>query len=418
MRLKVSLTLLALKVALAQPLTLQVGEVIGVASPGVYGVNYGIMMNVVDFREDFAKLTLTSLRYPPGNIADERPMDALTVRDFLVGWRLLGGDKPLLLVANLFSGTPEQAAAAVAGLLEAGVPLVGVAIGNEPDLYGPNRGAPEWTPARYCEAVRAYRAAIDAVDPSVRLAGPSVSGAPQAEAYLAEVLRLCGDVIDILSWHIYPTDGTAPDELALASSSQVGETIRRYRAWARDPARNPLGYQREIELAITEFGLSWRTNNYRHLHDTVATLWLADALGQMLANGLTLAHYFALQGIGGHGLIDQGGWRRPTYYLFEMLAGFYGELLEVVLAPEAEITAYAVQTPSDLQLLIVNPTLAPLELTLALPAGLTGTAVRKLLSDETYEIYDDAVAYASDTVELSAPLALPPRSVTHLALPR
>jgi hypothetical protein len=399
------------------PLTLRVGEVIGVASPGVYGVNYGIMMNVVDFREDFARLTLTSLRYPPGNIADERPMDALTVRDFLVGWRLLGGDKPLLLVANLFSGTPEAAAAAVAGLLEAGVPLVGVAIGNEPDLYGPNRGAPEWTPARYCEAFRAYRAAIDTVDASVRLAGPSVSGAPQAEAYLAEVLRLCGDVIDILSWHIYPTDGSAPDAVALASSSQVGETIRRYRAWARDPARNPLGYTRELTLAITEFGLSWRTNNYRHLHDTVATLWLADALGQMLANGLTLAHYFALQGIGGHGLIDQGGWRRPTYYLFEMLQDFHGEVL-AVQSNLADLRAYAVKTPESLQLLLINISTEDVAVTLELPESGAQQATLRLLSDDTYEIYDDSVAYITVPQRLSEPTLVPARALAHLTIPR
>jgi hypothetical protein len=379
------------------------------------GMNHGIFMNVLDYRDDFAQLNITSLRFPPGNIADEREMSELTARDFVLQWRLLGADKPVLVVANLFSGTAEQAAAAIQAFIKADIPLLGVSVGNEPDLYATNRGSPEWTPARYCEAFREYQTAIHAVDPSIRLAGPSVSGAPQAESYLAEVLELCGDVIDILTWHIYPTDGSAADEVALASSSQVSETIRRYRAWVSDQERNPLGYTRDIQLGITEFGLSWRTNNYRHLQDTIATLWLADALGQMLTEQLDMSHYFALQGTGGHGLIDNAAWRRPTYYLFELLRGFHGEVF-TVQSSLLDLRAYAVRTPENLQLLLINRSAEDIAVRLELPE-LSQQATLQLLSDDTYEIYDDDVAYITALQNLNEPTLVPARALVLLTVP-
>ncbi len=404
--------------ASAQPSAIvTVGDSLGEPpETAIGGMNHGIFMNVLDYREDFVQLNITSLRYPPGNIADEQAMSELTARDFSLQWRLLGADKPVLVVANLFSGTAEQAASTIQAFIEADIPLLGVSIGNEPDLYATNRASPEWTAVRYCEAFREYQAAIHATKPTIKLAGPSVSGAPQAENYLAEVLRLCGDVIDILTWHIYPTDGSASDEVALASSSQVGETIRRYRAWVSDPQRNPLGYSRDIQLGITEFGLSWRSNTYRHLQDTIATLWLADALGQIVTEKLDMSHYFALQGTGGHGLIDNAAWRRPTYYLFEILKDFHGEAL-TVRSSLPELRAYAVKTPENLQLLLINMSAGDMTVRLELPPNTPDQQIsRKLLSDDTYEIYDDSVAYKTDIQEPGKPTTVPARALVLLTI--
>jgi hypothetical protein len=148
--------------------------------------------------------------------------------------------------------------------------------------------------------------------------------APSGLAYLREVLTRCGDVIDVLTWHVYPTDGTWDDDARWPPPRSVGDEIPLLRGWLTDPEVNPLGFERDIGLAITEFGLSWRTSMYRHLEDQTAALWLADALGQMATLGLDLGQYFALQSMGGHGLIDRGGWVRPTYHVYAMLAGFGG----------------------------------------------------------------------------------------------
>lgn len=394
------------------PVTVQVGESLGpVPEYAITGFNHGTFMRVIDFQDDFAQLSIGSLRYPPGNIADEYPLNRMRITDYGRQWPFLG-EPPVLVVTNLFTGTAEEAAESVRGFREEGIGVLAFEVGNEPDLYGPNRGDPSWTPQKYCDTFRDYRAAIRAVDPDALVAGPTVSGADIAEPYLKEFLRLCGDVVDVLTWHIYPTDGSATDEAALASSSQVTETIRRYREWVSSPEMNPLGYERDIRLGITEFGLSWRTNNNRHLTDTVATLWLADALGQMVRESLDMSYYFALQGTGGHGLIDNADWRRPTFYLFEMLSDFTGEVLKTQSSDDS-LHAYAVGTSENTQVLLVNLSAEAKEVSLELPQAAETLEV-KTLSDDTYDVFVDEVAYRVSKRGSSDPLSVPARSVVHV----
>ena len=236
-----AICLLFLGLVFAQtPVTVRVGESLGTLPEyAITGHNHGTFMRVLDFQEDFAQLNIGSLRYPPGNIADEHPLNQMRITDYGRQWQFVG--KPsVLVVNNLFTGTAEEAAASVADFKEEGIPVLAFEVGNEPDLYGPNRADPSWTPEKYCEKFREYHAAIKAVDPDALVAGPAVSGADIAEPYLKEFLKLCGDVVDVLTWHIYPTDGSATDEAALASSSQVTDTIQRYRGWISDPRNESL----------------------------------------------------------------------------------------------------------------------------------------------------------------------------------
>lgn len=384
----------------------------GRALSALGGVNVGLSMNLLDTRDMVAELGLTAVRFPPGNAADDRLLEPAAVAAFAAQWRLLG-EPPVLVVLNLFSGTPEQAAASARLLLDAGVAVLAWEIGNEPDLYGPARGEPSWTPAAYCARFRAYRRALEALEPAIPLAGPAVSGAAEAEGYLREVLRLCGDAIDILSWHLYPTDGSASDEAALASATQVGESIRRYRAWLRDPEVNPLGHGREIRLAITEYGLSWRSQTRRHLADQVAALWLADALGQMAAEGLELSFYFALQGLGGHGLIGDDLWPRPTYDVFALLADFGGAVLEAD-SSLPDLHAYAAQDGETLRVLLVNLSLEPLRVRLP---GLVGAATVHTLFAEGTDPLRDERPHDVRAQPASAPVTLPGRALALLELP-
>ncbi len=391
------------------PVTVSVGESLGpVPEYAITGFNHGVFMRVLEFQEDFAGLDIDSLRYPPGNIADESPLDRMHIADYGRQWQFLG-EPPVLVVTNLFTGSAEAAGRAVVDFEDEGIPVLAFEVGNEPDLYGPNRADESWTPEKYCDKFREYRAVIKAVDPNALVAGPAVSGADIAEPYLKEFLRLCGDVVDVLTWHIYPTDGSADDDVALATSSQVTETIRRYREWVKDPETNPLGFERDIQLGITEFGLSWRTNNNRHLMDTVATLWLADALGRMVRERLDMSHYFALQGTGGHGLIDNADWRRPTFYLFEMLSDFTGEVLSTSSSDDA-LRAYAVGRVDTTQVLLVNMSTEAKEVTLELPETAGGLEL-KTLSDDTYEVFVDEVAYQVSGQAAAEPVTVPARAV-------
>lgn len=404
----------ALQVARAQPTVVRVGAPTGAIAPlAITGHNFGLSMQVALYRQEFGALDIRTLRYPPGNDADDNPLTRDMIDALQTPWQLLGRPEPWI-VANFFEG-PDHALTAAAAFDEVGMPVRFWEVGNEPDLYPQNRMDPSWTVEVYCERFRAFAAALRAQDPANVIAGPAVSGSrPLGEDFLGEFLRRCGDVVDVLTWHIYPTDGTWEDDAALATSDQVGEEIRRYRAWLTDPERNPLGHQRDIALAITEFGLSWRTPSFRHLEDMVAALWLADALGQMASEGIMVGHYFALQGMGGHGLIDRSGWIRPTYFVYEMLAEFGGAAHAVDVAHPG-LTAYAARGDAGLRVLLVNRSLEPVEIALVWDEEPLGGPLEVAVLDEA--TFDELLAPREHAQPPSEPVLVPARSVVRLAGP-
>lgn len=383
------------------------------AIPGaaIAGVNLGNAMELVSRREAFDRLRVATVRFPPGEQADEITVADADLAALAANLALLG-DPPVLMVANLFTGTPEQAAELARRAGAFGIEVEAWEIGNEPDLYGPKRGDATWTPERWCASFRSYRAALRAVDPDARLAGPAVSGArPGGERFLRDALAACGDAIDLLTWHVYPTDGGWDDDEALATAGTVAREIARYRTWLADPGRNPLGHHRDIGLAVTEFGLSWRSASYRHLEDMTAALWLADVLGTMAAERIDASHYFALQGTGGHGLIGVGGWIRPTWHVFAMLAGFTGEALPVAVDRSVPLRAYAARDESGLEVLLVHAGDTALTVALAPPPGY-GTALELAVLDEAG--FDEGLAPLERAATADVPFSVPARAVVHV----
>ena len=376
------------------------------------GFNYGNAMQVVGYEELFDAIRVSGLRFPPGNQADEITLRRPDLELLKINLGLLG-DPPVILVANLFGGTPDQAADLARLAQELGIEVQAWEIGNEPNLYATNRSDPSWTPDKYCERFRAYAAAIREVDSDAVFAGPAVSGGrPEGEVYFRDVLAACGDAIDILTWHVYPTDGTWDDASALATSDAVTEEIRRYRAWAADPTANPLGHDRAYAFGITEFGLSWRSPQFRHLEDMTATLWLADVLGQIARERLDMSHYFTLQGTGGHGLIDVGGWVRPTYWLYRMLGAFTGHALSV--DTDEPLRAYAVDSGDALQMLLVNRSLEPLAAHLDLPGASNEPIAAQTLTEAGF---DETLEPATETLDPHGSVPVPARSVVVLTVP-
>lgn len=392
--------------AQGDPLALRIGAPLGPVSPdAITGFNFGLSMPVALHLDEFNALGIRSLRFPPGNDADDRPLTADMTRALTLPWQLLG-EPPLHVVLNYFEG-PEHATEVVRRFDEAGFRVRWWAVGNEPDLYPQNRMDPSWTAELYCERFREVRDAVRAVHPDAVMTGPAVSGSrPAGLAYLREVLGRCGDVIDVLTWHVYPSDGTMEDAAALATARSVGDEIELIRGWLTDPEVNPLGHDRDVGMAITEFGLSWRTSMYRHLEDQTAALWLADALGQMATMGVDVGQYFALQSMGGHGLIDRGGWVRPTYHVYAMLAGFGGTALAVEGADE-RLGAYAADDGAALRLLLVNRSVDDLEVVLD-ATGLPATLAVATLDEAGFDEHLD-----HDRTERPAdrPVPVPARSV-------
>ncbi len=339
---------------------IRIGQEIGpIPQYAITGFNFGNWMQVYNLQNKLKTIRIGILRFPAGNYGDEhdRSRSDLDCLKLQLGFL---GDPALIMQARLFggvtgSGTPADAVAAADYARRIGLDIRYWEIGNEPDLYATHRGDSSWTPDKYCQEFRRFAAALKKFNPSIKLAGPAISqgGTPVGDSWIRTFIHECGDIVDLLTWHFYPTDGTGSDQAALATSVRVTQQITRYRAWLDDPVINPAGYNRHIGLGITEFGLSWNTNNFRHLTDMVAALWTADVLGQMATARLTVGAYFALQDTGGHGLFDTAGWDRPTYWVFVMLKDFVGTAYAVE-SPVGTLHAYAAFDRSFLRMLVIN----------------------------------------------------------------
>ena len=383
------------------------------------GFNFGNWMAVVDFLEDYQAVKVAELRFPGGNVGDENDLTDSALAAFQSNLKMLA-DPVVVIHTRVFQGgmskeppknRPEDAAENVRMAQKRGIKVRYWEIGNEPDLFAVTRGDKSWTPERYCDVFRAQAAAIKAVDPTAKVGGPAVSGARGLrESFVAAFVKNCGDVVDVLTWHIYPTDGQATDEIAFGSVSEADETIQNFKALWKDKAANPKGHARSIELGVTEYGLSWFSSRMNHLVDMPAAMWAMEMAFRFNEQGVSSAHYFALHATGGHGLIDQGAYRRPTYFAFRILGGLSGDLVPARTG-DADLWSHAVKNGSRLDVVLTNRATAAKTLPVELP-GYT-------LREASY--FDEPLVKEEGPIGKLAPapaLTLPARSIAHLVYER
>ena len=408
--------------AMAAPVTLRIASDLPspspiAAAPAILrGYNIGNWMQVGEFAREMRAAPAAALRFPGGNAGDDDDLTGPRLDLFKTNLELLGGPAPELLIqTRVFQGrtgavaanAPEDAASAVRLARERGLTVPVWEIGNEPDLFAVTRGDASWTPERYCEVFRAQAAAIKREDPQARIAGPAVSGAmPAAPDFARRFIALCGDVVDVLTWHIYPTDGTGSDAAALASIGEATRWPAEYRKLLSDPASNPLGHARAVELGVTEYGLSWRTDGQRFIGEQVGALWAAEFALRSAEAGLRFAHYFAYQGTGFHGLLDSGGAPRPTYYAFRLLAPLQGRFVPVAASDEG-VWSHALVDGDTLALVLINSDTTAKPLKTALPSW-------RLAGGQSFDarVVDKEAAF--NRVRPAAVLTLPARSMTVL----
>lgn len=382
------------------------------------GFNFGNWAQVADFREDLRAARPAELRFPGGNLGDDHDLTDYALAVFQTNLSMLG-NPATVVQTRVFGGgmgkdphnRPEDAADAVRWARARGIRVSYWEIGNEPDLFAVTRGDPSWTPEKYCQTFRAQAAAIKAVDPSARVAGPGVSGArPGRDRFLEAFVRECGDAVDVFTWHIYPSDGTLDDGAAFATVAEADGSVDEYRALWADPARNPRGHGRKVELGVTEYALSWQSNRMHHLADLPAAMWAMEVAFRFDARGLASAHYFAFQGMGGHGLLDQAGGRRPTWYAFTLLAALSGNLVPAS-TPDPDLWTHAARDGSRLDLVVTNRAAQAK----ALAARIPGFRL------ESGTWFDEAITRDEKPpapVTPGAAVALPARSVVHLVYRR
>ena len=250
------------------------------------------------------------------------------------------------------------------------------------------------------------------VDPSIKVFGPVLSN--KLDEWMRPFIAECGDIVDGLSWHFYGGNDRQPEADLLASPARFDQQVAQVRGWWRDPTVNPKGHTREVPLLISEYGPSYMTNSPRNLTSQAAAVWTADMLGHMLTQRIDMAAYFVLWGLNFHGVWDNRGKIRPTYYTF-LLFNQFGDRLVRAESDQALLPAYAaLRNDGALSLMVVNKSpdityRAAIEL-----QGFTAGAPAQLWRHDkatpgTQSAYDGPLAPLDVT--------FPPYSTTMLVLP-
>ena len=299
------------------------------------------------------------------------PSDVDALAAFLAetGW-------PCLYCVNLEGSakgetTPALAAAEVAYVAKKlGPALLGVEIGNEPDLYGHHAATYQgkWSLEIFIKLWEEYRAAILAAAPGVAITGPcsAVNANTWTIPFAKQVTK---KEITLLTQHYYRANGQAP-----TSTPEFLIT----------PDNNLVKELADLQAASKELGIPYRIaecNSFYHggangvSNSYASSLWVIDYLfncAQAEASGVNF--HGGGNGGGYTAIADQAGTvveARPEYYgiLLFALAGA-GKLQKTELsAGGLNATAYAVKTArGGLNLVVVNKDLTQnLELTATLP---------------------------------------------------
>ncbi|MEU1124620.1 cellulose binding domain-containing protein [Streptomyces sp. NPDC005899] len=272
------------------------------------GVNAAVWdshMNDPEVADLMKAADVGAMRYPGGSYADIYHWETHTAPggyvapgtgfDSFMGTVRATGAQPIL-IANYGSGTPEEAAGWVRyANITKGYGAKYWEIGNE--IYGNGHYGSGWehddhedkSPREYARQVRAYAAAMKAVDPTVKIGAVLTTPGEWPDGVVGEgdsgdwnhtVLSAVADVIDFVSVHWYAggADTTAEDASARLAGlpgelREVRSQIDRY-AGAGSPA---------IGIALTE--INTNTGGAR-LTARPNGLFAADAFMTALENGV------------------------------------------------------------------------------------------------------------------------------------
>jgi hypothetical protein len=197
-------------------------------------------------------------------------------------------------------------------------------IGNEPDVQGMPISV-------YCSLFNSAAAAMKAVDPAIKVAGPAWSHFDPA--VLAAFLQCAGNNLDILDFHDYAMGGNSVDTAtALASTGSWGDEVSQAYQLVRQYAPG-----RGIQVQVGEYNWSWTTGDgYQgfqgddRFYTAVNTVWGASVAGHIAAAGGRGDEYADLNGALGLTFGQQDAAAHygqalnspmPIYYGLEMFTG-------------------------------------------------------------------------------------------------
>ena len=209
-----------------------------------------------------------------------------------------------MVTVNLGSGTPEMAAEWVRWAnIKNDYNIRYWEIGNELEgSWELGHLLPDGTPVSgevIARRFKAFAEAMKAVDPEIKTGGPASSN--DRGAFIPEILRDAGDLVDFVSFHSYPVKNRHKTEAAFYGAvGSLEPAMERIRGWIEE-------YQPErrggIEIAVTEWNSQVRED--RTTADLMNGLWSAMWIGEMFRTGVDFANQWDLvtsTETGGHGL--------------------------------------------------------------------------------------------------------------------
>ncbi|ATC32580.1 beta-xylosidase [Caulobacter vibrioides] len=232
---------------------------------------------------------------------------------------------------------------------------------NEPNLDGFWEKADQ---AAYFELYDVTARAIKAIDPSLRVGGPSTAGAAWVPEFLAHVKK-SGSAVDFVTTHTYGVDGGFLDEkgvqdtkLSPSPDAVVGD-VRRVREQIEASAFPGL------PLYFTEWSTSYTPRD--SVHDSyVSAAYIVEKLRRVkgLVQGMSYWTYtdlFEEPGPptapfqGGFGLMNPQGVRKPSWFAYKYLNAVKGRELactddQVFAARDGDrvtVLAYAWRQPDQ-----------------------------------------------------------------------
>ncbi|HLF27643.1 MAG TPA: alpha-L-arabinofuranosidase [Anaerolineae bacterium] len=287
-----------------------------------------------------------------------------------------------------------------------------------------------------------FRAAMRAVDPTVKVGAVGVPDPGSWSNWGNEVIAAAGAALDFYVVHEYAYFDPPAN---LADALAVPHTTWRAMLNNLNAAFDTYAGGRRAPIAVTEYNLfsSWDRDNGQLMTRAVNLLFIADTLGQIMQNGFALANQWDLSNGGpsangtDYGLLSGSASafaRSPQYYAFPLWARFGTQRLPVTstVSAASTLSVYAGRVnPSTLSLLAINKTGSSLTATIqvqGVSAIVGGSAdVAQADSLATTAVTFNGVSNPSNDLSNAPPAALtgvgnpfthvfPPYSVTLLRM--
>ena len=235
------------------------------------------------------------------------------------------------------------------------------------------------------DGFRAFRNAMVFVDPTIDIGIVGVGARGEWGDWDDEVMAAAGDTIDFYVVHHYGSNGDVAAEDVLGIPRRVWPDLVED---LRDGfAEHGLG---DIPIAVTEHNLvAFLDGDDEVLMPTVLNaFYLADTIGQLAANGVSIANQWnmangrALNG-SDYGLIDgQTHARSPAYFSLVLWSRFGDELVDVTVEPD-DLMVYGGRSDDTVSLLVINPTEAAVTTTVVVESrsGVESVTVDTVVAD-------------------------------------